>query len=70
VFEAVKTRVGQFERRVLGDVTPLRSVAAAPAQPRRMCVDHATKSNHRRLIVTLMVESLDTNPPSPPSSRP
>ncbi|MGH3055131.1 MAG: TetR-like C-terminal domain-containing protein [Gaiellaceae bacterium] len=28
----------------------------------RVCFDHATKSNHRRLIVTLMVESLDSNP--------
>ena len=26
-----------------------------------VCLEHATKSNHRRLIVTLMVEALDTN---------
>jgi len=62
LFEAVKTRVGQFERRVLGDVASLRSAAAALRDLGRMCVAHATKSNHRRLIVTLMVESLDTNP--------
>lgn len=62
LFEAVKNRVGQFERRVLGDVAPIHSAAAALRNLGRMCVDHATKSNHRRLIVTLMVESLDTNP--------
>ena len=62
LFEAVKTRVGQFERRVLGDVAPIHSAAEALRNLGRMCVDHATKSNHRRLIVTLMVESLDTNP--------
>lgn len=62
LFEAVRNRVGQFERRVSSDLGP---VADAPAALRRLaglCVEHATKSNHRRLIVTLMVESLDTNP--------
>src|SRR3990172_10260205 len=62
LFEAVKNRVDQFERRVLGDVTPIRSAAAALRDLGRICVDHATKSNHRRMIVTLMVEALDTNP--------
>lgn len=59
---AVKNRVGQFERRVLGDLTPVRDAPAALRQLGHACVEHATKSNHRRLIVTLMVEALDTNP--------
>ena len=62
LFEAVKNRVGQFERRVVGDLTPFEDAPAALRQLGRLCFEHATKSNHRRLIVTLMVESLDTNP--------
>src|SRR5215510_576084 len=52
LFEAVKKRIGQFERRVVGDLTP---VADAPAALRRLghvCLEHESKSNHRRLIVT------------------
>ena len=62
LFAAVKNRVGQFERRVVGDLTPITDARAALAQLAQVCVEHATKSNHRRLIVTLMVEALDTNP--------
>lgn len=62
LFEAVKNRIGQFERRVVTDLTPIADASAALRQLARVCFDHATKSNHRRLIVTLMVESLDTNP--------
>lgn len=62
LFEAVKKRVGQFERRVVGDVAPLSDAPAALSRLARICFEHATKSNHRRLIVTLMVEALDTNP--------
>jgi len=62
LFEAVKNRVGQFERRVRGDLPVARDAASALRQLARVCYDHATKSNHRRLIVTLMVEALDTNP--------
>ena len=62
LFEAVKKRVGQFERSVAGHVTPIADAAAALRQLARICFEHATKSNHRRLIVTLMVEALDTNP--------
>lgn len=62
LFAAVTNRVGQFERRV---ATDLKLVADAPTALRevaRLCLDHATKSNHRRMIVTLMVEAIDTNP--------
>jgi AcrR family transcriptional regulator len=61
LFEAVKDRVGGFERNVLERVAPgdviesLRAVIDA-------CFFHATVSNHRRFIITLMVEALDTNP--------
>jgi len=62
LFEAVKQRVGQFERHVLTGLEPITSAAAKLAEVGNVCLDHATKSNHRRLIVTLMVEALDTNP--------
>ena len=61
LLEAVKNRIGQFERRVLGDLSPAADAAAALRNLTRLCLDHATKSNHRRFIVTLMVEALDTN---------
>ena len=62
LFAAVTNRVGQFERRVAADLTPLVDAATALREVARVCLDHATKSNHRRLIVTLMVEAIDTNP--------
>jgi AcrR family transcriptional regulator len=62
LFAAVKNRIGQFERHVVSDLTPTTNASAALRQLSRVCFDHATKSNHRRLIVTLMVEALDTHP--------
>ncbi len=62
LFAAVKNRIGQFERRVVGDLTPVTDARAALRRLARVCFDHATKSNHRRFIVTLMVEALDTHP--------
>lgn len=62
LFEAVKNRVGQFEESVVNDVVPTTDAAGALRKLMEICLDHATKSNHRRLIVTLMVEALDTNP--------
>ena len=62
LFAAVKSRIGQFERRVVGDLAPITDAPAALRQLARVCFYHATKSNHRRLIVTLMVEAIDTNP--------
>jgi TetR/AcrR family acrAB operon transcriptional repressor len=61
LLEAVKNRIGQFERRVTGDLSPTGDAATALRNLTRLCLDHATKSNHRRFIVTLMVEALDTN---------
>mgnify|MGYP005838006859 FL=1 len=62
LLESVRTRIGQFERRVLQEVEPRGSAADALRGLARICFDHATRSNHRRLIVTLMVEALDTHP--------
>jgi len=62
LFEAVKKRLGQFERRVAGDLALVTDAPTALRELARVCRDHATKSNHRRLMVTLMVEALDTNP--------
>ena len=60
--EAVLNRIGQFEHRVSADIAPMTDPVAALRHLARICVDHATKSNHRRLIVTVMVEAFDTNP--------
>jgi AcrR family transcriptional regulator len=62
LFAAVTNRVGQFERRIAADLAPVTDTAAALREVARVCLDHATKSNHRRMIVTLMVEAIDTNP--------
>src|SRR5215471_2085119 len=61
LFEAVKNRVSQFERRITADIAAVHDAAAALRRVGELCLEHATKSNHRRLIVTLMVEALDTN---------
>lgn len=62
LFEAVMNRIGQFEHRVSADLTPVTDPVAALRRLAGICRDHATISNHRRLIVTLMVEAFDTNP--------
>lgn len=61
LFAAVKSRVSQFERRVTSDLGPITDAVAALRRVTAVCLEHATKSNHRRLIVTLMVEALGTN---------
>jgi TetR/AcrR family transcriptional regulator, acrAB operon repressor len=62
LLEAVSNRVGQFERRVASDVgTSTPDAAHTLRQVAQACLEHATKSNHRRFIVTIMVEALDTN---------
>jgi len=61
LFEAVKNRVGQFERRVTSDLGAIPDAVAALRRVTAVCLEHATKSNHRRLIVILMVEALGTN---------
>lgn len=61
LFEAVANRLSQFERSVTAQILPLADAATALRDTARVCLDHATKSNHRRFIVTLMVEAIDTN---------
>ena len=62
LFEAVQDRIGEFEQRVLGSVSPTTDPSGALAEIARVCVHIATKNNLRRFILTLMVEALDTNP--------
>ncbi len=61
LFAAVKNRVGQFERRVISDIGAVKDATAALRQVTEVCFEHATKSNHRRMIITLMVEAFGTN---------
>jgi len=62
LFEAVRNRVGQFERVVVGEMSSQgRDAAESLREVARTCIEHATRSNHRRFIVTLMVEALDSN---------
>ncbi len=62
LFQAVKDRIDGFEHQVLEEVTPAREAMANLRHVVDACFFHATVSNHRRFIITLMVEALDTNP--------
>lgn len=61
LFAAVKNRISQFERRVTEDLLPVNDPQKALREVTEVCLEHATKSNHRRFIVTLMVEALGNN---------
>jgi AcrR family transcriptional regulator len=61
LFAAVRDRVSQFERSVSAEILPLSDAVGALRRTTQVCLEHATKSNHRRFIVTLMVEALGTN---------
>ena len=62
LFEAVGARVGEFEHHVLAEVAPESDALASLKRVIDACFFHATVSNHRRFIITLMIEALDTNP--------
>jgi TetR/AcrR family acrAB operon transcriptional repressor/TetR/AcrR family transcriptional repressor of mexAB-oprM operon len=62
LFEAVSERVGGFEHHVLAEVGPSVDTLASLKRVIDACFFHATVSNHRRFIITLMIEALDTNP--------
>jgi len=62
LFEAVSDRVGGFEQHVLSEVGPSSDTIGAFRRVIDACFFHATVSNHRRFIITLMIEALDTNP--------
>jgi len=60
----VKDRIGGFEQHVLEKVkvTPAPDALTRLREVVDACFFHATVSNHRRFIMTLMIEALDTNP--------
>lgn len=62
LFGAIEDRIGGFERVVVERVTRLKDPAAAVYAVGEICVEHATVSNHRRFLLTLMVEALDAHP--------
>ena len=62
LYEAVSRRVGEFEQHVLAEVGPANDTLASLKRVIDACFFHATVSNHRRFIITLMIEALDTNP--------
>src|SRR5262244_2860605 len=62
LFSAVKDRIGGFEKQVLEAVTVAGDAQSALRRVVDACFVHATVSNHRRFIITLMIEALDTNP--------
>jgi AcrR family transcriptional regulator len=62
LFEAVKDRIGGFEQQVLEEVSPAQDALDNLRHVVDACFFHATVSNHRRFIITLMIEALDTNP--------
>jgi len=62
LFEAVSDRVGDFERHVLAEVAPGDDALGSLRRVIDACFFHATVSNHRRFIITLMIEALDVNP--------
>jgi TetR/AcrR family acrAB operon transcriptional repressor len=60
--EVVAERIGAFERYVLEKIQGGEEDAAeALRQIARICANNAIRDNHRRFILTLMVEALDTN---------
>jgi len=62
LFEAVKNRIGDFEHHVLQEVSSDEDALTSLRRVLDACLLTATESNHRRFIITLMVEALDTNP--------
>ena len=58
----MRDRVQGFEGHVLEEVAPAGDALANLRRVIDACFFHATVSNHRRFIITLMVEALDTNP--------
>jgi AcrR family transcriptional regulator len=62
LFGALDDRIGGFERVVVERVTRLRDPIAALHAVTDVCIEQATRSNHRRFMLTLMVEAIDTSP--------
>ena len=62
LLEAVKDRIGEFEVQVRDAVAASDDTHERLKRVVDACFVTATASNHRRFIITLMVEALDTNP--------
>src|SRR5215470_4519859 len=62
LFGALDDRIGGFERVVVERVTRRKDPIAALHAVADICVEQATRSNHRRFMLTLLVEALDTYP--------
>lgn len=62
LLEAVQNRIGEFERHVVEAVAASEDAQERLKRVVDACFFTATASNHRRFIITLMVEALDTNP--------
>jgi AcrR family transcriptional regulator len=61
LFAAVKERVDAFEQHVLDRVKRHDDPRKALEEIAHICALNAMEDNHRRFILTLMVEALDTN---------
>lgn len=61
LFAVVRERIEAFEKHVVDRVAALGDPAAALREIARICARIAATDNHRRFILTLMVEALDTN---------
>src|SRR5262245_38343156 len=59
LFEAVSSRVAEFEQHVLAEVGPGDDALASLTRVIDACFFSATVSTHRRFIMTLMIEALD-----------
>lgn len=62
LFAAVTDRIESFAEHVLAEFSTEQSTMGSLRHVVDVCFFHATVSNHRRFIITLMVEALDTNP--------
>jgi AcrR family transcriptional regulator len=62
LFAALRDRVSDFEERVVAAVTPVEDPIRALRQIGDACLFVATRNNHRRFLLTLMVEAIDSNP--------
>jgi AcrR family transcriptional regulator len=61
LFEAVTERIEAFEKFVLEQIEREGGPAERLRAVTRMCAENAIADNHRRFILTLMVEAIDTN---------
>ena len=62
LFETVRNRIVEFESQVLAETSPEDDAFAVLRRVVDACFVTATESNHRRFIMTLMIEALGTNP--------